>query len=804
MKTLHLVCNAHLDPVWMWDWSEGASAALATFYSAVQLAKDYDYVFCHNEAVLYEFVEKYDPALFKEIQGLVKKGKWSIMGGWYLQPDCTIPSGEAFIRQISVGREYFQEKFNATPTSAMNVDSFGHTRGLVQILKKCGYDSYFFSRPMPEFVQLPANPFLWKGYDGSVVKALRFDDYSYYGSALGHAKEDILRKCAFFKDQDIALIGWGVGNHGGGPSRKDLQDIQSLQKEKKGEWTIIHSTPEAYFAAVDPKVVYEKSLLPCFVKSYSSISAIKKKQVELEHVLFKTEKACSIASLAGGYAYPRESLHEAEKSLCAMGFHDILSGTCVESGLKSTLRRADQALEDLQEDFLSAFHSLAERYVQAHEGENPMMVFSFQPYPRKALVTTEFLIPDAIVSDTEGYALKVYQNGHEIPSQVVKEEANINYDRRKRVAYLADLAPLNVTSVVVRYEKAAKAKKVFPSSFSFKTECYGAHLNEKTGCLDSFVVGGKEYLSGNAFEGVMFDDNADPWGWYIKHLGKNETPFALLQNDIQGPFAGLSGVHYLEEGDLYSEVEALFSLSSSFLQVRYTFYHHLPYIDIHVHVLWNEKGRGLKLRSHCVHEGTYFAEQAYGREEWAADGLENVGQRYVGVEENGSALVIYNDGVYGNSKNGNALDLTLLNGSAYCAHPIGDRPLLDETRYVPYIEQGVHDFSFRLSVNKLEESDRLANEFIEPPYSLNVYPHGDGKLAGDLLEISNPNIVLESFRKRKKEGYVLRLFNNADRPVEAALRVGKASLLVSFTPHDFETLVYEDETLSIAKDASIY
>lgn len=135
--------------MWQWDWNEGASAALATFYSAVKLAEKYDYVFCHNEVLLYEYIEKYDKELFGEIQKLAERGKWKIIGGWYVQPDCLVPSGESFIRQITTGREYFAENFNARPTAALNFDSFGHTKGLPQILKKCDYDSYVFCRPMP-------------------------------------------------------------------------------------------------------------------------------------------------------------------------------------------------------------------------------------------------------------------------------------------------------------------------------------------------------------------------------------------------------------------------------------------------------------------------------------------------------------------------------------------------------------------------------------------------------------------------------------------------------------------------------
>ena len=29
-KTLYLICNAHLDPVWLWNMEEGISAALST------------------------------------------------------------------------------------------------------------------------------------------------------------------------------------------------------------------------------------------------------------------------------------------------------------------------------------------------------------------------------------------------------------------------------------------------------------------------------------------------------------------------------------------------------------------------------------------------------------------------------------------------------------------------------------------------------------------------------------------------------------------------------------------------------
>ena len=85
MKKLHLICNSHIDPVWMWDWEEGEAISISTFWQAADFFKDFDDVFCHNEALLYEYIEEYDPKLFKRIQELVKAGKWHIMGGWSKQ-----------------------------------------------------------------------------------------------------------------------------------------------------------------------------------------------------------------------------------------------------------------------------------------------------------------------------------------------------------------------------------------------------------------------------------------------------------------------------------------------------------------------------------------------------------------------------------------------------------------------------------------------------------------------------------------------------------------------------------------------
>src|SRR5512139_4042150 len=122
---IHLICNAHLDPVWLWRWDEGASVAITTFAVAARLLREFpEFIFNHNESTLYRWVLEHDPDLFREIQRLVREGRWCIAGGWDIQPDVNMPGTEALIRHIAEGRLFFREHFDAAPRVAYNFDSF--------------------------------------------------------------------------------------------------------------------------------------------------------------------------------------------------------------------------------------------------------------------------------------------------------------------------------------------------------------------------------------------------------------------------------------------------------------------------------------------------------------------------------------------------------------------------------------------------------------------------------------------------------------------------------------------------------
>ncbi len=793
MKKLHLICNSHLDPVWMWDWEEGLGEAISTFHQAELFCREFDFVFNHNESMLYEFIEEHDPELFSRIQEQVKAGKWHIMGGWYLQPDCNMPSGEAFVRQIGLGRKYFAEKFGARSTTAVNFDSFGHSVGLVQILKKCGYDSYLCCRPNPEMMELPRD-FWWVGKDGSRVKVTRTTDENLYCTGFGTAKTEIIRKASDYAADEVGVALWGVGNHGGLPSRKDLQDVAELMKNS--DYPIVHSTPEAYFADLEPKAEFHGSMQPCLIGCYTAMQSIKGKHIELENKLFTTEKLCSYAALNGVYIHNADAFYQAEKALAALEFHDVYSGTCAPDGEKSSLRKADYALELLQEEFNKAFFALCGKHTKAEIGAFPVFIFNSQPYSRETVCETEYLMPKALISDTEQYTVSVYQNGKKIPSQCIKELSNIHYDRRKRIAYRCELPALGEDRVDFCVEVEPK-KFLAPTTgdeIVFSDSIKQIRISRKTGLMESYVVGGKELLSGGAFQPVMYEDNADPWGWYMERIGENPVPFTL-SDCKSGPFENLINVNVIEDGDVLTEVESFFQCGASYVRVSYRMYKDMPYTDVRVDVLWNEQQKVLKLKIPAAFDGEFIGQIPFGMDSFAKDGKEITAHRFVGFQDGGNVLALYNNCTYGFSAEGSDLYATLLRGAAYCAHPIEDRILIDPNRFTPAIEQGRHSFSFRLSYDKPEMLENNAQEFVNQPYSLNFFPHGDGELAKCVLNVDNPAISLSAFYKTEN-GYVLRLVNNNGQPMTAEVTLRGERHIIAFNKFEVKSYLYANGTLT--------
>lgn len=807
MKRLHLICNAHIDPIWQWEWEEGASAALSTFQSAANLAKDFDYIFCHNEVTLYKYTEKYAPALFEEIKKLVKQGKWHIMGGWYLQPDCVMPCGEGIVRQIREGEIYFEEKFGVKPTTAVNFDPFGHSRGLVQILTKCGQDSYMFMRPYGKYMwnqlKLPAEYFIWEGYDGSRVKASRITEYN---SDLGKATEKIQKDIDRQKDDaEVAQSCWGVGNHGGGPSRKDLADVAEMIKNSKNI-EIKYSTPEEYFADVRPTEVYAGSLVPCMVGCYTSMAELKKKYRNLERQLFFAEKIASIASLKGSYKYPTELLKDVTEDMLNVQFHDILPGDMIRAGEENGFTYINHGLHILNNIRADAFFALCKGQPVAEENTYPLMVFNPKATAEKQIIECELsIIPTENYIEKRSY-IEVYDDkGNKLKSQTVKEGSNISIDWRKKVVFEAEPNAMQITrytakTVVLPVKNYPEVK----DDIVFDNGEKRVVISAKTGLIESYVVNGKEYCKGKFFKPEIYDDTPDPWGMNEPYVGHNGEELKLLETP-DGVFDGMKSIQIIEDGDIYLGVEAFFGLGLTRVRIGYKIYKNGIDVDVDVNVFPNEASKAIKV-SLDVGNGRYVGEQIFGKEELFNDGRECIAQNFVALEtDKNDYLEIVTQDNFGSSYKDGKVALTLVKTATYCAHPVPNRPLLRDGIFISKIDQGQRDFAFRLTTAKENELKKHADAFVEKPYALNVFPTIDEKDDnGFTVSGDNANISFVTLKRaRQVDGYVMRLQNNSETEEKETVKFRDKSINLIFGKYEVKTVVYDGDALKEIKEMLI-
>ena len=713
------------------------------------------------------------------------------MGGWYIQPDCNGLNGESYVRQIEVGRKYFKEKFGVTPTVAINFDSFGHSTGMPQILSKTGHTGYLFCRPMRYEQDFDMREFYWVSKDGSKIKAARAEDDSVYISRFGKAYEDILRKSNNYKDLDYGVALWGVGNHGGVNSRKDLEDVKKLIEETK-DYEIVHSTPERYFSDINPKIEYSGPVQPKIIGSYTSMNSVKALNAELERKLFNTEKLVSIAEMGAGYEVNKKDLEEATKALLRIQFHDALAGTICPDGEKTTIEMGKGALSTLKTIEMEAYLSIISHEKQAKPNENPVFLFNYLPYQKRQICEAEILLMDGLLSDTEELYFKVYQDGKEVKSQRIKELGNINFDRRIRTAFYVDLKPLNTTRVDLIVEKRPKTVKAeLNSDYVFENEHMKVKINYETGLLDSYIKDGKELLNGGAFEPYLSLSTENPWGHDLERTTTNKTPFVKSPCN-HGVTKDLKQMKVIEDGDLFAIIQSVFEKEDNVVILNYKVYKEEAYIDIKATIFSNSKNNAIEFKVPVNFDGKYFGQVAYSTEYYKKDNCDKPTHRFVGFEnDDNKALTIYNDSIYCSIGDKNDIYLLALNGAAHCAHLVPDRPLIKEKdRYVPYIEEGKHEFNFRLGYDDMTSLERNADEFLNVPYGFNTYPHGDGNLVENLVEIDNKDIALKAFYKEDSH-YVLRFINNSNSNITCNIRVKDSNTSLNFNKYEVKTVVYD-------------
>ncbi len=257
----HLIANSHLDPVWLWDWREGLNEAITTVRTILDLMdEDPKMTYIRGESALYRHIEETDPETFQRIVRQVEAGRWDLVGGTHVQPDTNLAGIETLARQYTEGQRYFQSRFGRKVTVAWQADSFGHTAGLPEVMAAAGIDSFAFTRPDSKVFPLEEPAFWWEGKSGVRILAYR-PLVGWYGTE----RDEITRRldgllsagrCSSLKN--VACF-YGVGNHGGGPTRRQLLEIRAWA-ETHPDVKVIHSGLHPFFAALNQELKDNKAL----------------------------------------------------------------------------------------------------------------------------------------------------------------------------------------------------------------------------------------------------------------------------------------------------------------------------------------------------------------------------------------------------------------------------------------------------------------------------------------------------------------------------------------------------------------
>ncbi len=796
LPTVHLICNAHLDPVWQWRWEEGAGEAMATFRTAARLLREHPhFIFNHNEAALYRWVEGLDPSLFQEIRKLVSEGRWCISGGWFLQPDLNLPGTESIIRQIIVGRRYFADRFGVSPRVAYNFDSFGHSGGLPQILRQAGYKMYIHMRPQEHELALPSDLYRWRGLDGSEVIALRISIGLYHTE-----RDNILerleagtRKALEF-GRDVAVF-WGLGDHGGGPTRKDLRTIDDFAA-KETRVKVIHSTTERLYEGLEKAAraapIFEGDIQRVFTGCYTSLSRLKRRARRSLAELVQAETMRAASWWLLDQTYPAEYLERAWRGHLFNDFHDILTGSCVEPAEMDALDlygKVSASARRLRLEAAAAFAGQArgEAYV-------PVTVFNHLPLPGHFPAEVECMLDYRPRLEEPWHLQLLDLEGREVVCQEEQPESLLPYNGwRRKIAFMADSPGVGASYFNI---EARKGK----STASPKEPVVGHKLDRKTGLVCSLDAGeGREVLNGLLLEPLVVEDLGDSWGAEVWNYKK-----------VLGRFKPEMKPRVVEEGPVRRVTESVLLFGRSRIVLRTLAYADWPVLEFRLHIHWAEERKRLKLAVPSVFGAPdVLAEVPGGAIRRPADGEEHVHGAWlcmsgkVGGED--VALGLANNGQHGFDLMNGELRLSVVRSAAYC-HDKGFG--LGESPARKFMDQGIHDVRLLVTAGEarsvLESLPGLADRLNAPPA---VYSHlpfgmmsGSGAAVGTgggpaaLLSIDAPNIrLLACKRSQDGEALIVRLQEASGAPTKATVRLGRppSTFSLDFRPFEIRTVRIE-------------
>jgi alpha-mannosidase len=806
---LHLIGNAHIDPVWIWNWREGVGEIWATFRSALDRLAEYpDAVFTASSAAHYAWIRQHDPAMFEEIRQAVAAGRWCLVGGMWVEPDCNIPSGESMCRQLLLGQRFFQAAFGKQARAGYNIDSFGHAAGLPQLLALSGLDSYVMMRPGPHERDLPAHAFAWEDASGARVVTYRIP-FEYGTDSAGDLAERVSQVTAIAAAEDTPMmVFYGVGNHGGGPTRAMLDEIGALRETRPA---LVHSDPDDYFSALAgagrPLPLVTGELQHHGVGCYSVSAWVKSANAEAERALLDAETLDAVACRLAGRPAAVAELRTAWEELALCQFHDVLAGTASEAAYRTIRHRFGHVDSTADEITTRSLYEIAHRVDTRIGGGDDVERASLWSDPGGAcayLAYNPLAWPVRQLVTVPHTASRVTDStGREIATQAVTSgEVTVN---PSHTLVPVGLGPLGYQVFWLHGGRWRSADAVTPPPGPrIETERFRAEADEHTGAITSLVDlgSGRELVGPGGIRPVVIGDDSDTWSHGLSRYAGDPLPCAF------------DGWEVVENGPLRWTLRLRFSSGESSMIEDLSLVNGAPYAELRVRATW--------ATPHCVvkllmpwrlgADSTTVAGATYSHQARAATGDEEPLQGWLDYYDDGAdiGIGVTTDHLHGYDAAGGTIRVTVLRNPLAADH--GGRWALRPGEDYPFTDSGPHDASIRIHPHggdwRAADLAARADEHRRQPI-LVAEPAHAGPLppATAFLQVepAEPATVKAVKRAERGGGVVLRLVETTGSPTSFVVGgelLGR-DVRVSLAPYEVQTLLVPDDTTIPARRVGI-
>lgn len=361
--TMYCVSHAHIDMNWEWGLPETINIVIDTFQTMLNLMEEYpDFIYSQSQGAVYEIIEKYCPSMLPAIRRRVQEGRWELNATTWVESDKNMPGTEAMVRHILYTKRYLHDLFGVDPNSLevdFEPDTFGHAANLPEILQNGGVKYYYFCRGRKEG---PTKVFRWRAASGAEI--LGYEEPYWYSTSVQPNVVLNLPRYAAENHTNSCMMVYGVGDHGGGPTRRDLNCILDM-----ATWPLMpvirFSTMREFFHALEVDrekfPIIQEEMNPLYTGCYTSQAKVKRANRTLEDRLYDAEALGVFAALVGDKDIAFENYEKAWRRTLFNQFHDILPGSNSPDSRDHALGNFQEALSYCAGNANRALRSFAQQ-----------------------------------------------------------------------------------------------------------------------------------------------------------------------------------------------------------------------------------------------------------------------------------------------------------------------------------------------------------------------------------------------------------------------------------------------------------